>query len=94
MEILMNKYQTPITEELISQYPEEVIEQLYDCINNDDVLLKHLQYELSIKVVWVKNNKQHPTRNRFCYFFSKPLSTFNVVNNGNDYYLKKFKCYE
>lgn len=34
MEILMNKYQTPITEELISQYPEEVIEQLYDCINN------------------------------------------------------------
>lgn len=30
----MNKYQTPITEELISQYPEEVIEQLYDCINN------------------------------------------------------------
>lgn len=34
MEILMNKYQTPITEELVSQYPEEVIEQLYDCINN------------------------------------------------------------
>lgn len=34
MEILMNKYQTPITEELISQYPEEVIEQLYDCLNN------------------------------------------------------------
>ena len=34
MEILMNKYQTPITEELIYQYPEEVIEQLYDCINN------------------------------------------------------------
>lgn len=34
MEILMNKYQTPLTEELISQYPEEVIEQLYDCINN------------------------------------------------------------
>lgn len=34
MEILMNKYQTPITEELISQYPEEVIEQLYDYINN------------------------------------------------------------
>lgn len=30
----MNKYQTPITEELISQYPEEVIEQLYDYINN------------------------------------------------------------
>ena len=70
------------------------INKIYDCINADDVLLKHLQYELSIKVVWVKNNKQHPTRNRFCYFFSKPLSTFNVVNNGNDYYLKKFKCYE
>jgi len=34
MEILMNKYQTPLTEELISQYPEEVIEQLYDYINN------------------------------------------------------------
>ena len=34
MEILMNKYQTPITEELISQYPEEVMEQLYDCLTN------------------------------------------------------------
>ena len=30
----MNKYQTPITEELISQYPEEVMEQLYDCLTN------------------------------------------------------------
>lgn len=30
----MNKYQTPLTDELINQYPEEVIEQLYDFINN------------------------------------------------------------
>ena len=30
----MNKYQTPLTDELIHQYPEEVIEQLYDFINN------------------------------------------------------------
>jgi len=30
----MNKYQTPLTDELLEQYPEEVIEQLYDCINN------------------------------------------------------------
>ena len=34
MEILMNKYQTPLTEELLSSLPEEVIEQLYDCIHN------------------------------------------------------------
>lgn len=32
--IPVNEYQTPITEELISLYPEEVIEQLYDFINN------------------------------------------------------------
>ena len=30
----MNKYQTPLTEELLSSLPEEVIEQLYDCIHN------------------------------------------------------------
>ena len=34
MEIKMNKYQTPLTEELLSSLPEEVVEQLYDCINN------------------------------------------------------------
>ena len=32
--IPVNEYQTPITEELVSSYPEEVIEQLYDFINN------------------------------------------------------------
>ena len=32
--IPVNEYQTPITEELVSLYPEEVIEQLYDFINN------------------------------------------------------------
>lgn len=34
MDLKMNKYQTPLTDELINQYPEEVIEQLYDFINN------------------------------------------------------------
>lgn len=34
MEILTNKYQTPITDELLSQYPEEVVEQFLDCVNN------------------------------------------------------------
>ena len=34
MEILMNKYQTPITEELLASLPEEVVEQLFDCIHN------------------------------------------------------------
>ena len=29
-----NEYQTPITEDLLKLYPEEVIEQLYDFINN------------------------------------------------------------
>lgn len=33
-EIKMNKYQTPLTEELLSSLPEEVVEQLYDCIDN------------------------------------------------------------
>ena len=32
--IPVNEYQTPITEELVNLYPEEVIEQLYDFINN------------------------------------------------------------
>lgn len=31
-QIPMNKYQTPITEELIASLPEEVVEQLYECI--------------------------------------------------------------
>lgn len=30
----LNKYQTPITEDLIKLYPQEVIDQLYDIINN------------------------------------------------------------
>jgi len=34
IEIPVNEYQTPITEELLSNYPDEVIEQLYDFINN------------------------------------------------------------
>ena len=33
MEIETNKYQTPITDELLSAYPEEVREQLFDYIN-------------------------------------------------------------
>ena len=34
MELQMNKYQTQLTSELLSSLPEEVVEQLYDCINN------------------------------------------------------------
>lgn len=34
MEILMNKYQTPITEELLGELPQEVQDQLLDIINN------------------------------------------------------------
>ena len=30
----MNKYQTQLTSDLLSSLPEEVVEQLYDCINN------------------------------------------------------------
>jgi len=36
--IATNEYQTPITEELLSQYPEEVVEQLFDFINNVDFI--------------------------------------------------------
>lgn len=32
--ILMNKFQTEITEELLKELPEEVQDQLFDCINN------------------------------------------------------------
>ena len=38
MEIKTNKYQTPITDELLSQYPEEVREQLFDFINSVDFI--------------------------------------------------------
>lgn len=34
MEVRMNKYQTPLTEELLSSLPDEIVEQIYDCINN------------------------------------------------------------
>lgn len=34
MDIKMNKYQTPLTEELLSSLPDEIVEQLYDYINN------------------------------------------------------------
>jgi hypothetical protein len=34
MEYQMNKYQTPLTEEVLTTLPDEVKEQLYDCINN------------------------------------------------------------
>ena len=37
----LNKYQTQITEDLIKLYPPEVIEQLYDFINNIP-FIKHL----------------------------------------------------
>ena len=29
-----NKYQTPLTSELLTSLPDEIVEQLYDCINN------------------------------------------------------------
>ena len=32
--IQMNKYQTPLTPELLANYPEEVVEELFDVINN------------------------------------------------------------
>lgn len=38
MEILTNKYQTPITEELLEKYPSEVQEQLFDFINSVDFI--------------------------------------------------------
>ena len=38
MEIQTNKYQTPITDELLEKYPEEVREQLFDFINNVDFI--------------------------------------------------------
>lgn len=69
-------------------------DDIYACINADDVLLKHIEYKLGINTVWAKNEKQHPVKNKLCLFFSKQLSTFNVDNGGNDYYLSKFKCYE
>jgi hypothetical protein len=69
-------------------------DDIYACINADDVLLKHIEYKLGINTVWVKNEKQHPVKNKLCLFFSKQLSTFNVDKGGNDYYLSKFKCYE
>ena len=34
MDILMNKYQTQITDELLSGLPQEVQDQLLDIINN------------------------------------------------------------
>ena len=34
MDIKMNKYQTPLTEELVSSLPQEVQDQLFDIINN------------------------------------------------------------
>ena len=34
MDIQMNKYQTPLTEELLSSLPQEVQDQLFDIINN------------------------------------------------------------
>ena len=38
MEIRTNKYQTPITDELLSKYPDEVREQLFDFINGVDFI--------------------------------------------------------
>lgn len=34
MEVEVNQYQTPITEELLAMYPDEVVEQFMDCITN------------------------------------------------------------
>lgn len=38
MEVKTNKYQTPITDELLAQYPQEVQEQLFDFINSVDFI--------------------------------------------------------
>ena len=34
MKVEMNKYQTPITEELLETIPKEVQDQLFDILNN------------------------------------------------------------
>lgn len=38
MEVKVNEFQTPITDELLENYPEEVREQLFDFINNVDFI--------------------------------------------------------
>lgn len=38
--IQTNKYQTPLTSELLSSLPDEIVEQLYDCINNVPLIKK------------------------------------------------------
>lgn len=82
-------------------YPPNILEidlldknDIVGCIYADDILLKHIQYKKGIKVVWAKNNQPHPLKNRICMAISKPLSDYNVINNGNDRYIEKYKIYD
>ena len=70
-------------------------DDIFECINADDVMLKHLQYKNGIKVVWTPNDKPNPKKIPFLINNARPtLSDLNTEEKGNDYYLSKFKCYD
>lgn len=71
------------------------IDDIYECINADDVFLKHLQLKNGVNVVWAVNDKPHPKmiyKSLFDNMFS--LSYKNVLKGENDNYIKKFNVYE
>lgn len=66
------------------------VDEILSCINADDIYLKYKEKELGVKTVWVKNTKPHGIK---CLSNNDKdrLYNKNVLDNGNDKYLKEFK---
>ena len=48
-----NKYQTPVTQELIDSLPEEVAEQLLECLNNIEFVKNLISRQMPMRLTLV-----------------------------------------
>lgn len=65
------------------------LEEINSCLYADDVLIYSIQQKKGIPTLWVKTDKQLLRHNELCRLLTPQLSTINVVNGKNDYYLKE-----
>jgi hypothetical protein len=67
-----------------------MLPEIRECLEADDIYLKHLEYKLGIDVVWVKN-KNLRGLSEIRNTQKIRLMNKNVLQCKNDEYLSKFK---
>lgn len=70
---------------------EDKLPDIYECLNADDVYLKHLETKKGVKVVYVPNKRPLCTPIKNEEVQKDALYKTNVNECGNDEYIRKFK---